>query len=206
MATAFFTVTGTEDLTRRLLDIGQDAPRAATRSVNRTLVALRTFAIRGLGARLGVRQKLLAGSLWTTKAKLNDQTGTFRVGERRIPLVKHTTSQRASDVTFRYRKEYRHMPAAGAPFRREMPVSGHEGIFVRSTRPPEHRGGDPRFPLRSYPGAWLPIGEVYGPPISTVFDRDLRPAALTKANEDLAKNLDHEIGEILRKRVQAGDD
>ena len=205
MATAFFTVTGTEDLTRRLLEIGQDAPRAAVRSVNRTLVSLRTFAARGLTARLGVPQKLVRSSLWTWKAKINDQTGTFRVGQRRLPLVKLTASQRASDVTFRYRKEFRHMPAASPPFRAKM-ESGHVGIFVRSTRPAEHRGGDPRFFGRGYPGSWLPIGEVYGPPISDVFERDLRPAALTKANDDLAKNLNHEIGEILRKRVQAGDD
>lgn len=207
MAQPFVTITGTEALTRRLLELGADAPKAATRAINRTLVTVRTFAQRGLGAKLGVPQKLLAKSLWTWRAKVNDQIGVFRVGTRRLKSVDLKVQQRASDVAYRYRKEYRDIASAvSGPFIARMP-SGHRGIFVRSTRPPEKRGG-PHQSRRGkfYTGAWLPIGEVYGPPLSDVFQRELLQGALTKGQEALAKNLDHEIGEIIRTRAQAGND
>lgn len=197
MAQPFLTITGTEAMTRRLLELGEDAPKAATRAVNSTLTSVKTFAARGLAAKLGVPQKLFAKSLWTWRAKFNDQTGTFRVGTSRLKLVDIKTSQRASYVAYRYKKEYRDIAAAASgPFMAAMP-SGHRGIFVRSTRPAEKRGRK---------GSWLPIGEVYGPPLSDVFERELLQGALAKGNEALDKNLNHEIGEILRKRAQAGDE
>jgi Prophage minor tail protein Z (GPZ) len=190
-----FTVQGTEDLTRRLLNMGEDAPKAATRAINRALTSAKTLASRGLAAKLGVAQNVFARSLWTHRATWNDQEGAFVVGTARLKLVNLKASQVASDVAFRYKAGYRDIPeAAGAPFVATMP-SGHTGIFVRSTRPPEHRGGQAGY-RKSHRGSWLPIGEVYGPPLSRVFQRELLPATLAKAEETLVKELNGEINFI----------
>jgi hypothetical protein len=196
-----FTVQGTEDLTRRLLQLGDDAPKAATRAVNRTLTSVRTLAARGLAAQMGVAQKRFVKSLRVARATFGAEIGTLTVGRKRVPLIHFMMSQRTNDLAYIYKGKYRDFPAVSGPFVRRM-RSGHRGIFVRSTRPPERRGQAPR----EYPGSWLPIGEVYGPQLAVLFQRGLLPDALIRARDSLAANLDHEINWILTQRVQAGDE
>lgn len=203
MAEAFaLSVTGTEDLTRRLLELGTDAPKAATRAVNKTLTTLKTLASRGIAADLGITRKFVDRSLATRRATFNREIGTLTVsGYRddrgrftpsgRIPLIAFGASgpepSRGRGAGVRYRLPGGRGVAAHA-FLATM-RSGHRGIFRRK--------GD---------AGRLPIRELYGPSPTRVFSRKILQGALADTEAALAKHLDHEINWILTQRAQSGDE
>lgn len=202
MAEAFaLTVTGTEELTRRLLELGEDAPKAAARAVNRTLSSLKTLASRGIAADLGLTRKFVDRSLRTQRATVAREIGTLSVGGYRDERDRLTPSGRIPLVAFGARGPE---PSRGRGPGVRYRLPGGRGLATHAflaTMRSGHRG---IFRRKGEAGR-LPIGELYGPSPTRVFKNKILQDALVNAEATLAKNLDHEIGWILSQRVSAGD-
>ena len=185
MAASFdIQVQGSEALVRRLLEIGQDAPRAATRALNRTLGTVRTATVRALAAELALRNKDVTDGIATQRASFARQIATLSVTGRRLPLSAFGARQTRRGVTYRLPKGRGTVEHAFLATMR----SGHGGVFLRK--------GKPRLPIR----------ELFGPSLPGAFVRaGIRDAMVAKANAELAKNLTHEIDWIIRQRAQGSD-
>jgi len=182
---ALITVTGTEALTRRLLEIGQDAPKAATRAVNRTLSTVKTATVRGLVAAVGLRNKDVTPAIAIKRATFSNQIGTLTVTGKRIPLIAFGARQTKAGVTYRLPSGRGLIPSG---FLATM-KSGHRGVFARR--------GKPRLPIVEQFGPSLPHAMVAGGLLAKM-------QALGDAT--LEKNMLHEIDWVTQQRVQAGDE
>lgn len=184
-------VRGTEALTRRLLELGQDAPRAATRAVNKTLASLKTATVRALAQNVGLRNSDVSPSIQISRATWSRQFGALVVTGKRVPLLAfgargpEPSRGRGQGVTYRLpggrgRAEHAFL----ATMR-----SGHRGVFQRR------------------PGAGrLPITELFGPSLPhAMVSSGILAAQEANGETLLAKNMNHEIDWIIRQRVQAGD-
>src|SRR3990167_2992844 len=95
------TVTGTEALTRRLLELGTDTPRAATRAINRPLSTVKPATARALAGNTGLRNKDITPSIAIERATFSRQLGTLAVTGRRIPLIAFNARETSRGVTYR---------------------------------------------------------------------------------------------------------
>lgn len=185
MAAPMLVVTGTEALTKRMLELGADGPRAATRAVNRTLSTIKTASVRALAQEVGLRNKDVTPSIALTRATFARAIGSLWVTGRRIPLLAFHARQTRQGVSYRLPKGRQLLPSG---FIATM-KSGHRGAFVRR--------GKRR----------LPIVEAHGPSLPGAFIRaGILTAMQATADAALQKNLDHEISWITQQRVAAGDE
>jgi hypothetical protein len=179
---------GMEDVRRRLFLLGKDAPRAIVRSLNRTLQATQTRALRELAADTGLTQKVIRRSLAAQRATFGRQEALLQVTGRRIPLVAfgargpEPSRGRGRGVTHRLRDGT--SPIKDAFFATMQ--SGHRGVFKRiGTAERRSRG------------AWsknLPIVELHGPSLPGVVSKpELLEPMLAFSRETLRKQVDHEI-------------
>lgn len=196
MPSPMITITGTEALTRRLLELGADAPKAGTRAVNRTLATVATATVRALATEVGLAQKDIRPSITAQRATFTRQIGTLRVTGRRIPLIAfgargpEPSRGRGSGVTYKLPGGRGRLPEAFIATMR----SGHRGVFVRRTGASSRRVGR------------LPILELYGPSLpGAMVRKGIDAAMVAVGDEALARNLDHEINWIISQRVPAGD-
>jgi hypothetical protein len=196
------TVTGTEALTRRLLEIGQDAPKAATRAVNKTVTGLKTAATRLVGRELGVTRVTLVGTkekrtdfFTVTKATYTNQVGVLGVSTRRLPLILFSARETSTGVTYRLPGGRGHLPGA---FLATM-QSGHTGVYRRARPSVRQSAGRPGTSFN------LPIDEAFGPSPGAVIRR--HETEMQQLGQTLLeKNMAHEIDWILQQRVAAGDE
>lgn len=182
-------VQGTEALTRRLLELGEDMPRAVTRALNRTLGTVRTATVRALAEETALRPAAVRPSVAMRRATFRNQVAVLGVSGKRIPLIAfdargpEPSRGRGRGVSYRLPGGRGRIPAAFIATMR----TGHRGVFKR-------REGVGR----------LPIHELFGPSLPGAFVRARIAEAMRHlADEALAKNLDHEIGWILSRRAQA---
>lgn len=179
------TVTGTEETTRRLLEIGTDAPKASTRAVNKTLSGLKTATVRGLAAAVGLRNKDITPSIAIKRATFSNQTGHLAVTGRRIPLIAFNARQTRAGVSYRLPGGRGLVPSGFIATMR----SGHTGVFARR--------GKRR----------LPIIEQFGPSLPRAMVGGGLLAAMTElGNTLLEKHMAHEIDWIIQQRVASGDE
>src|SRR4030095_16023346 len=195
-------VTGTEALTRSLLEIGQDAPKAATRAVNKTVTGLERAGERSLCQELGVTRATLTGTkdnpadyFKKTKATYARQIGTLSVSTKRIPLIAFAARQTKTGVSYRLPKGRGSIPGAFLATMR----SGHTGVFKRERQSVRQSAGRAGITFN------LPIDEKFGPSPGAVVRR--HAAELQGLGETLlVKHMNHGIDWIIQQRVQAGDE
>lgn len=194
-------ISGTEAMSRRLLEIGQDAPRAATRALNHVLGTTRTLASRGIAQDLGLTRRAVDRSIETTRATFSRQIATLRVGGYQDARGRFTPSGRIPLVDFGARGpepsrgkgrgvSYRLPTGRGRVERGFLATmqSGHRGVFAR-------KGAARR----------LPIIELFGPSPQRVFSQKILADAVRQGEAALEARLNHEINFILSQRVPAGD-
>jgi hypothetical protein len=179
------TVTGTEALTRRMLEIGQDAPKANARAVNKTLSTLKTATVRALAGELGLRNKDITPAIALQRATYGRQIGTLTVTGKRMPLIAFGARQTKAGVSYRLPGGRGLIPSGFIATMR----SGHTGVFARRTK------------------RRLPIVEQFGPSLPGAFVKaGLLTAMQARAETALETNLTHEIDWIIQQRVEAGDE
>jgi hypothetical protein len=183
MATPLLGTTGIETLAARLHALGDDAPRAVVRALNRSRTTVMSRMLRSLAAATGLTQARLRKSMRSQKATLSRPEATINLYGGRARLIDFGRAQQRA-----------HLPKSG--FRARMPGSGHVGYFERAAGSRHRRKGEPFYPHE------LPIREVYGPPFTAFLPDTTVAMLLALGGESLRVNLEHEIA--FRAQRQAG--
>jgi hypothetical protein len=135
---------GTQELQTRLTALGDDAPNAVVRALERASTTVTTRLLRWMVAATGLPLARIRKSMRRTKPARGLLESTITLYGGRSPLIKYReTVQRA------------HFPRSA--FRARMPGSGHIGIFERRAGSRHRRVGEPFAPHE------LPIDVVLGP-------------------------------------------
>lgn len=173
------------DIDRAFAQIGERAPHALSRAMNRAVVTARTVMAREIAedTKLGVRA--VTKELKVTKARPDALQARLSVTGSKIPLIewKPTVSRR--------RGVRAKLPPPGKGVYPHAFIatmkSGHRGVFQRKTL----GKGSKR----------LPIHELRGPALPSVFAK-LSPKAVAAGQESLMKNFEHELEFELSKLSQ----
>lgn len=186
----------TADLTkfaRQIRALGENAPLAAARALNRTIASVQTAAVRDVATDMGITQASVRKGMAIEKATRATLRATLTVTGRRLPLSAFNAkgpepSRGRGRVTYRIGRGAR-TTVPGAFFATMR--SGHRGVFRRI-------GTSSRRSNKSW-GPNLPIRELRGPSLPHVFTADkIAEARAALADELLPKNLAHEISFLTR--------
>lgn len=164
-----------EEAERTLRLLRQRAPRAITRALNRAGGSARTFMAREVSRDMRLKVGTVRDRLRVREAKAESLTYRLEASLKRLPLIEfqpvrgpEPSRGRGRGVTARTTTG-RYPHAFLATMR-----SGHRGVFERVGR------------------ARLAIRELKGPSIGHVFTKHA-PAGLARGEEQLIKNLRHEL-------------
>lgn len=169
---------GAKDYTSRLQAYPNKATRALVRTLNRGINSARTFMVQNIARETGLKSKDVRDALKLKEANATRLEASLGASLKRLMLIKfgargpEPSRGRGRGVSYRLassRHGNRHPNAFIATMR-----SGHRGVFVRS--------GASRLQIRELPG----------PSLGAVFAK-YRPAALSRAQEMMDKNLAHEL-------------
>lgn len=179
------------DVKRAARVLGQKAPFAFVKSINRALVSGRTVMVKLVSADTGLNQADVQKEIHITNARPNavgSASGRITSRGYRIPLIKFAARGQAPSrgkgpgVTAGVRGGRKRYPNA---FIATM-SNGHRGVFKRDEKRPMGKQS---------PGAWgpnLPIVELHGPSVAHVFDKH-HAAGIAAGEAMLTKTLAHEI-------------
>jgi hypothetical protein len=168
-----------QDLHRALRELREQSPRAVTRALNRTIESVQTQAGREVAAETGLPVRKVRASMRVIRATFSTLRAALQVRGVRIPLIEFHARQTRSGVSYRLPRGRGSAPSA---FIATM-ASGHQGVFKRRAK------------------ARLPITELFGPSLPKAFLQDrVRQALERVAASGLAKNLQHEIDFLLRRK------
>lgn len=188
---AFSVQLRTEDSTRAITELGEKAPLAIMRALNRTASNAKTAMTRVVAGDLGVKAGVVRDRINIMEARRNNLVATLYASAKRIPLIQfkakgpRPSRGRGRGVTAKIGAgRYPHAFIARMS-------SGHEGVFQRV--PGAKRRGP--LPNRSQ----LPITELHGPSIAVAFQKH-GAVAEARASEMLLKNVQHELSFALRRQ------
>ena len=169
-----------------LTRLGNAAPLAVTRALNRTIEQVETVAIRAIAQDTGLQQKTVRKALHKTLATFDNLTATFTIRGRPLSLVALGARQTTTGVSYRVRGSQTSIPHA---FLATMP-SGHRGVFLRTGI----------FGRRNNPKLER-IAERFGPSLGEVVQNQpaIIDAIAARATERFPPNLDHEISFLSRQ-------
>ena len=179
---------------RAIDELGKRATPAIIRALNRTAGSVRTQLSRDIAADISLKVGTVRDELKVRPAREDNLTAAVSVSGSKIPLAKFGAtgpmpSRGRGTVSARIGGARKRYPGR---FLAQM-RSGHIGVFGRIA-PSTRRSA----------GAWgknLPIAELFGPSLPHVFEKHL-PAGIARGEEQLVKNLEHEIGFALSQAGQ----
>lgn len=154
----------------RLQAYPDKATRALVRALNRGINSAQTFMAQKLAKDLGMKNKDVREKLVLQEANKNRLSARLAASLNRIPIMDFNARQTSRGVSYKLAGSRGFIPSA---FIATM-GSGHTGVFVRAGR------------------KRLPIDERFGPSIGHVFAK-YQAAGLARAQEMMAKNLEHEL-------------
>jgi hypothetical protein len=196
------TVTGTEETTRRLLEIGADAPKASTRAINKTLAELKTAVVRIVTLETGITRRAFLGTKKAPTDYLRERRATYTrqiaelgVSPLRIPLGALKPRQTARGVGYTLPGGRGFVPGAFLATLR----SGHVGVYHRAVP------GERQTRGRAGRTFNLPIIEQFGPSPGRIIQRHMNDLT-SRGDAALMKHMAHEIDWIIQQRVASGDE
>lgn len=164
-------------LNQKLLALGNQAPIAVQRALNRTGSSLRTQAVRDIGADLHIPQAAVRKGIELQQATRANLRVRMLLTGRRIALYAFRARPTRAGVTYDLGRGRSVAPGAFIATMR----SGHTGAFRRRTK------------------RRLPIDELFGPSLARVFKTVRRMAQWKELIRDLMhKNLEHEVDFLVR--------
>jgi hypothetical protein len=153
--------------------MGQKAPIAVMRALNRTIASANTQAVRAISADLGgIKQSHIRDGILVVRATPGKLEASLNVTGKRLPLIDFKAKQTATGVAYQLPTGRDFVPHAFIATMR----SGHRGVFLRRGR------------------KRLPIAELRGPSLPRVFTRERILAAVRASTKsEFSKNLTHEM-------------
>jgi hypothetical protein len=182
----------TRDAERAFKRLHDRAPLAIMRALNRSIASARTAVASPIAKDLGMKVGDARDRIAIREARLDTLVAQLRASAQRIPLIEFKATGpepsrgRGRGVTSRLKGGTSRIPDAFIATMR----SGHRGVFKRV-----NLASPPGALTRKGPGAWsknLPIYQLVGPSIVHVFEK-FAPLAIARAEEQLKKNLAHEL-------------
>lgn len=179
----------------QLAQLGDQAPLALTRALNKSLVTAKTAALRAVAADMGLLQKYVERSIVPWKASFDNQVATLYISGFKIPLQRFHAAESGTGLKYRLPGGRGFLPGG---FIAKL-ESGHIGAFTRAPSSAKwirlkQAAGKPR---RQWAGS-LPIEEAFGPSVTESF-KTVSPQIEDAAMEAMRKNLVHEIGFLAKQ-------
>lgn len=163
--------------------LGKEAPVAAARAINRTTSTVRTAMVRVVATSLKIKQAYVRDRLSTSRATRVNLTAHIAAAAQQIPLAafnaKGPEPSRGKGRGVTANTPQRRYPHAFLATMR----SGHRGVFERVGK------------------ARLKIRELRTASVAAVFVAH-ESVGQARGNEQLTKNLQHEVDHMLRTKVQ----
>ncbi len=179
--------------------LGDDAPKAVMRAINRTLGNVRTAMTRAVAQSLGIKQATVRARLHTVHAHETRLQGQIWADAKPLPLL-----------MFRARGP-EPSRGRGPGVTASTPTKRYPHAFI-ATMPSKHRGVFERVPgqfmfrrkptWKSWHARRQAIRERREASVAAVFIHQER-AGQVRADEQLPKNLAHEVQYLLTTKVQA---
>jgi len=174
----------TTQIERAITQLGDRAPRAIARALNRSALSTRTLMVRHMAKDMGLNVRKVREQVEIEEAKPTKDRLRARViaSGKRIPLIDfrargpEPSRGRGRGVSARLPGGKGRYPNA---FISTM-KSGHRGVFQRKGK------------------GRLPIYELFGPSLPHVFTKYV-PDGLARGEEAMQKNLAHELSYALKQ-------
>ncbi len=164
----------TEGVERAIKQLKTRALPAIARALNRSIASGKTEMVRAIADDMRLKQSDLRDKLLITPATPQRLVATLAASKKRIPLMlfgaRGPVPSRGKGRGVTARTATGRYPTA---FIATMPT-GHVGVFQRKNK------------------GRLPIKELFGASIGHVFEK-YRPQGLARAEEQLVKNISHEL-------------
>jgi hypothetical protein len=176
-------VKGLEEFDRKLRALGDRAPAACARAINRAATAARTQLQRDVAADTGLGSRRVASSLFVQQADKTRTSAVIRADSKRIPLIEFPGTKGPYPSRGRGKVTSR------------MPASPHQHAFLM----PKKSGGRGVFMRRT--GSRLPVVELKGPSIARSAQNHIE-GAQRRGLEMLQQRLAHEIGFELQQLAE----
>ncbi len=175
----------TEQVTAALDQLGQRGVSALRRALKRTATSVRAVMASEVAKDVGIRVGTVRDEI-KLRIDTDERTATISVSGARIPLIEFNargqepSRGRGRGVSAVIKGARTRYPNAFIATTR----SGHRGVFTRVGTS-----------SRKSAGAWsknLPIAQLFGPSLPHVFAKFI-PLGIQRAEEQLSKNLEHEL-------------
>jgi len=172
----------TRQIERALDALGRNSDNAASRSLNRGIVAGRTQLMRDTAEDMRLRQGTVRDRLKTTNSTPSTLTATVTAGTSRLALILFG-ARGPEPSRGKGRGVFARTPKGRYPNAFIARLRGRPGVFQRqrSTR--------------------LPIAELFGPSVAHVAAKHT-DAAAARAGEMTTKRLEHELQQEIRKAAK----
>lgn len=179
-----------EQSERAIRRLGDRAPLAIARALNRAAGAAKTVMVRAVAADMGLKAGTVREQIKVQEARPvrdAEMVARLSVSGTRIPLIEfgargpEPSRGRGKGVTSRLKGGEGRYPHAFLATMR----SGHRGVFIRRPATSKRHGPKPQRPQ-------LPIYELRGPSLPHVFQKYF-PLGLARGEEALATTLEHEL-------------
>ncbi|HET6442536.1 MAG TPA: phage tail protein [Phycisphaerae bacterium] len=166
---------------RMLVGIPRGLPKVITRALNKTGAHARTETVRAITRKVAMRQTDVRKDVTLRRASWRYWVATIRIKGRRVPLIRFGARQVKRGTTYKIERGGGRATAPHA-FIATMP-SGHVGVFKRKA------------------GPRLPIGELKGPSVVSVFEKapGLAARMMADAGRRLETEMDRQVGVLLAK-------
>lgn len=168
--------------------------KGIVRGLNKSATSVRKISVDEVRNTLNVKSGEAKKSFVVQRASRRKLRMSVGARYKRLPITAFAgTRFGKKGVTARPRKDKGRLSFPGA-FRQTVGKGGHKGAFYRSPHANKWTAGRPRT---SSPN--LPIKEIYGPPVRTVF-ADKVDAIQRKSDPVIDKTLNREIAYALSQR------
>lgn len=183
---------------RLLGDMKNAVPKVLVRSLNKTLTGVKTDASTAIRAVINAKKATVDASFRTVNATAAILTAHFESKGKPLPLIEFSARQTQQGVSVQVLKNTPRTVVAGA-FIQTIQRSGHKGVFWRvwhGAKQPKRKLAYGKLPAKFR----LPIKERFGPRVPDILSNEpVMQTVLTKANERLHTNIEHELNyELMR--------
>lgn len=193
-----------DEVNRILRNIGEDAPRALVRSINKTLPGVRTDMTAVIYDQYNVTKTKIRSTFSIKKASLGQPSGIVATKGRHLNLIEFAARQTQKGVTVKILRQGARKLFIGAFIR--IMKTGKELVLQRkyhATKVPLR----PNIVYGRLPEKYrLPVQSLFGPRLQDCLEKpDVWARIERMATERLIKAANHEADYLIKRRLEGGD-
>lgn len=184
-------------------DMAKFAPHVIARAANKTMTGIRTDTTNEIAKEITTKKKTIRDTITVLKMSPKTLTGFVRSKGRPLNLIHFKARETKKGVTLQvYKKDPRKLIEHAFVIKG---LSGEKKVYWRKKGEWEHtgRGKKPGVKYGALPFHYrFPVQLLSGPRIPDVMAKErILKSILSKADERIEKNLDHEVTRELKKHA-----